>query len=374
MKIGLMGGTFDPPHKAHIKMAKQAVSEFGLDKVMFMTGGNPPHKKTGTAASVRHHMIKLAIDGTDNFFACDYEIKKDGYSYTSDTLRYLRRKYPKDDFYFIIGGDSFEAFFTWHEPEEILKLCKILVYARNGTPTDIQIEDFNKKHNASLRLIHAEGTDISSTEIRMRMEKGEDMSAYLDERVNEYIKRNSIYKKRSESMEEHLEKMLKPERFRHSLGVAAMAVTMAGIFGEDAKKAYIAGLLHDCAKNLSLEENEIKCRDLDVMLDDYEKMHPPLMHAKIGAELVKTEFGIDDAQISEAIRWHTLGRADMSKLEKIIYVADMAERSRNFPGVEEIRKVACENLDKAVSLCAKATLEFNEKKGIEVHPNVYLLL
>lgn len=371
MKIGLMGGTFDPPHKAHIQMARCAMTEYKLDKVMFMTGGNPPHKKTGTAASIRHHMVKLAIGENEKFFACDYEINKEGYSYTSDTLRFLNSSYPDDTFYFIIGGDSFEAFLSWHEPMDILSRCTILVYSRNGHPTDDEISAFNEKYKANVNLIHAEAVDISSTEIRNEISAGRDMSEYLDKNVWEYIKRNSLYVCRRESMEEHLKQILKPARYEHSIGVASTAVAMAGIYGADAKKAYIAGLLHDCAKNLTAEESAVKCEDLDVELDEYEKNQPQLIHAKIGAELVKSEFGVDDEEISSAIRWHTLGRSGMSVLEKIIYVADMIEPTRDFPGVEMLRKKAYVNLDSAVLACAEKTIEFNEKKGSRVHPNAY---
>lgn len=371
MKIGLMGGTFDPPHKAHIQMARCAMTEYKLDRVMFMTGGNPPHKKTGTAASIRHHMVKLAIGGNEKFFACDYEINKEGYSYTSDTLRFLNSSYPDDTFYFIIGGDSFEAFLSWHEPMDILSRCTILVYSRNGHPTDDEISAFNERYKANVNLIHAEAVDISSTEIRNEISAGMDMSEYLDKNVWEYIKRNSLYVCRRESMEEHLKQILKPARYEHSIGVASTAVAMAGIYGADAKKAYIAGLLHDCAKNLTAEESAVKCEDLDVELDEYEKNQPQLIHAKIGAELVKSEFGVDDEEISSAIRWHTLGRSGMSVLEKIIYVADMIEPTRDFPGVEMLRKKAYENLDSAVLACAEKTIEFNEKKSIRVHPNAY---
>lgn len=374
MKIGLMGGTFNPPHKAHIIPAKAALAEFDLDKIVFMPGGNPPHKTTGTAASIRSHMIKLAVEGTDKFTVSDYEIKKNGYSYTSDTLRYLTDAFPDDEFYFIIGGDSFEAFLTWREPFAILALCNILVYPRDNKPTAGEVEEFNKKYNASVRLIHAEEVHISSGEIRRGLENGEDMSEYLDERVLSYIKRNSLYKKRNEVPEEHLKDMLSPSRYTHSLGVASMATSLAGIYGADAKKAYISGLLHDCAKNLTPEESEIKCRDLDVETDEFERTHFPLIHAKIGAELVKTEFGINDEEICSAIRWHTLGRKNMTLLEKIIYVADMTELSRNFDGVEELREIARTNIDEAVKACAAATIKFNEQKGTDIHPNAYMLL
>lgn len=366
-----MGGTFDPPHTAHIKMAECALTEFNLDKIMFMTGGNPPHKHTNTPASIRHHMLNIAIAGNEKFFSCDYEIKKESYSYTSDTLRYLKKAYPDDTFYFIIGGDSLNAFFTWHEPMEILKLASILVYPRKGYPKESDIKEFNQKYSSNVYILHADCIDISSTEIREKLINGEDVTKYISKDIYSYIKRNSLYKKHDESYEKHLERLLKPSRYIHSIGVSKTAVKMARIFGVDEEKAYIAGLLHDCAKNLTQEENEIKCKDLDVVLDEYEKNQPWLIHAKVGAELIKSEFGIDDEEISSAIRWHTLGKENMTDLEKIIYVADMTEPNRCYPEAEYLRKIAFENLDKAVLACTEATIEFNEAKGVTVHPNAY---
>lgn len=373
MKIGLMGGTFDPPHKAHIIMAKAALNKFSLDKVIFMTGGNPPHKRTNTDAKIRNHMMKLAISGYDDFEICDYEIKKEGYSYTSDTLQYLKETNPDDSFYFIIGGDSLRDIFTWHEPYKILTSCTILVYSRDGYPTREEVREFNKNYNSDVRLLDGVEEDISSTDIRDMIEDGIDASKYLDCEVWEYIKRNNLYPKEIEPFEEHLKKMLKPARYIHSIGVASTAVGMAGIFHIDQKKAYIAGLLHDCAKNLTDEEAKIKYQDLEVELDEFEKDNNALAHAKIGAELVKVEFGIDDDEIIGAIRWHTLGNEDMTKLEKIIFVADMIEPNRSYPEVELLRKAAFTNIDTAVLECVSATIDFNEEKGKIVHPNAYKL-
>lgn len=366
-----MGGTFNPPHKAHIELAKAAYREFSLDKVVFMTDGNPPHKKTGLDAKIRHHMVKLAIEEYSFFEACDYEIKKDGYSYTADTLVYLNTAHPDDTFYFIIGGDSFQYFLTWHKPEIIIKNCVLLVYPRDGFPRENDISDFNKKYNADAHILSYESFDISSGEVRKMAENGEDFGEYLCPEVYEYIKRNNLYKRFDGTWEEHLKKLLKPSRYEHSLGVAAAAVTMAGIFGADPYKAYAAGLLHDCAKNLTSEENEIKCRDLEVEIDEFEIENPGLIHAKVGAELVKTEFGISDAEICNAIKWHTLGRVGMGKLEKIIFVADMVEKNRNYPGVESLRRLAHSDLDSAVLECVSRTIAFNKEKGRPVHPNAY---
>lgn len=371
MKIGLMGGTFNPPHKAHIEIARTAYAEFSLDKVIFMTGGNPPHKKTETDARIRHHMAKLAIEGYNFFEACDYEVKKEGYSYTSDTLIYLNTLYPDDTIYFIIGGDSFRDFFTWHEPERIIQNCVLLVYPRNGFPSERDIAEFNEKYNAESRILHAEGIDISSGDIRKTAENNGDFEEYLCPEVYEYIKRNHLYKPFDETWEEHLKTLLKPSRYEHSLGVASAAVAMAGIYGADPYKAYVAGLLHDCAKNLTPTENKIKCLDLEVELDEFELNNPGTAHAKVGAELVKTEFGVSDAEICNAIKWHTIGRVGMGTLEKIIFVADMIEKNRSYPGVESLRELAYSNLDSAVLECVSRTIAFNNEKGNPVHPNAY---
>lgn len=369
-----MGGTFNPPHKAHVEIAKAAYKEFSLDKVVFMTDGNPPHKKAEMDAKIRYHMTKLAIEDCDFFEVCDYEIKKDGYSYTSDTLEYLNEMYPKDTFYFIIGGDSFRDFFTWHEPEKIIKSCVLLVYPRNQFPNESDIVEFNEKYNAEAYMLHANGFDMSSLEIRNKVANGENIDDYVCRKVQEYITRNRLYLSFEETTEEHLKSVLKPERYEHSLGVAAMAVAMAGIYGVNQYKAYIAGLLHDCAKNLSSEQVEIKCRDLEPEIDEFERKAPSLIHAKLGAEFVKVEFGISDNEICEAIKWHTIGKPEMSTLEKIIFVADMIEKNRSYPGVERLRKIAYMNLDEAVFECVSTVIEFNKKKGKPIHPNAYAIL
>lgn len=368
-----MGGTFDPPHNAHIAMAKAAQEQFSLDKVIFMTGGNPPHKTSDTDARIRHHMVKLAIKSYDKFFPCDYEVKKQGYSYTADTLRFLKETMPEDEIYFIIGGDSFGAIFSWFQPEEILKRCVLLVYPRGGCPSENEVEKLNERYGADARLLKAGEYCVSSTDIRRMAEEGEEIKGLLPEPVYEYIRRNNLYKKNCQSMEDHLKSLLKPSRYTHSIGVASTAVTMAGLYHADPQKAYIAGLLHDCAKNLTPEETKQKCIDLEVETDDFEKANPALLHAKVGAEFIKTEFGINDEEISSAIRWHTVGRTGMSTLEKIVFTADMIEPERIFPEADFLRKCAYEDLDLGVLECVLATIGYNEKKKKPIHPNAYAI-
>ncbi len=362
-KIGIMGGTFDPIHLGHLKIASCAKSEYHLDKVIFLTSGNPPHKRDKQIldAKIRHIMVKRAICGIDGFLASDYEVNLEEYSYSANTLKHFHKVMPDDEFFFIVGGDSLRDFHKWYKPDEILKLCTLLVYDRNG---GAYTSDFSKP-------ISGTKIDISSTEIRKKLEKGEDVSTLIPASVLEFIKRNNIYKKKL-GMEEQLKSLLTPERYAHSLGVMETAVELAKIYNADIEKARIAGLLHDNAKNL--DNIYERAKDLEVDLDEFEMNSPPLVHAKLGAETAKIEFGITDPEILDAIRWHTIGKPNMTLLEKIIFVADLTEPGRDFPDAEPLRKLSHENLDWAVAECIKSTIEVNKKRGNCIHPNAFAIL
>lgn len=169
-------------------------------------------------------------------------------------------------------------------------------------------------------------------------------------------------------MIEELRKRLDEKRFLHSLGVAKLARETALRFNEDEKKAYIAGLLHDCAKNISFSDSLRLCEEFKIELNEIEKINPALIHAPLGAEIAKRDFKVLDFDIYNAIKNHTVARAGMSKLEKIIYVCDMAEESRNFDGVCEIRDKLFENLDEAVLLALKFSVMFNVQRDKLIHP------
>lgn len=362
-KIGIMGGTFDPIHNGHLKIAALAKSEYHLDKVIFLTSGNPPHKRDKRIldAKIRHIMVKRAIFGIDGFIPSDYEVKKEEYSYSVNTLKHFKEAMPEDALFFIIGGDSLRDFDKWYMPEEILKLCTLLVYDRKGGE---HLSEFSKP-------IHGDVIDISSTEIRKRLEDGEDVSDMLPMPVWEFIERNNIYRKKL-GLKEQLATLLTPERYTHSLGVMETAGALAKIHGADIEKAKIAGLLHDNAKNL--DNIYERCRDLEVELDEFELKCPPLVHAKLGAETAKYEFYVTDPEILDAIRWHTTGKAGMSVLEKIIFVADLTEPGRSFPDVKFLRELSQKNLDLAVLECVKSTVAVNKERKNPIHPNAYAII
>lgn len=170
-------------------------------------------------------------------------------------------------------------------------------------------------------------------------------------------------------MKAELEKILPPKRFLHSIGVAEEAVKLAKLYGADADKAYTAGLLHDCAKGYSIDEQIRMCNDLGVSLDAASLKCVAVIHAPLGAEIAKQKYGISDVEILDAIRYHTVGAANMTTLIKIIYLADMIEPSRDFEGVEHIRALSLKNLDEAVLAALEKSIEFNLKKKTIIHPD-----
>ncbi len=169
-----------------------------------------------------------------------------------------------------------------------------------------------------------------------------------------------------------LETMLTPKRFAHSIGVRDTAVRLAKKYGADEKKAELAGLLHDCAKNIPKEEMVSMCEKLGVILDEETKTQLSLVHADLGAKLCQTEFGIDDPEVIDAIKFHTLGRPNMTLLEKIVFLSDAIEPTRvQHVGLNELRELAEIDLDRAVCYSANLTIDFVRSKGCPLHSQTY---
>lgn len=170
-------------------------------------------------------------------------------------------------------------------------------------------------------------------------------------------------------MQSKLEGALKKKRFKHSLGVCAEAVRMAELFGADPKKAYIAGLLHDCAKCLDRDEEKEVCRKYSFEPDEMTKICHPVLHAPLGAVVARYEYDVKDEEILDAIRYHTTARANMTLMDKILYVADMTEPNREYDGVDDLRKLSKKDIDAAYKEAVYQTLMFNLKKGSIIHPD-----
>ena len=198
MKIGILGGSFDPIHKAHIYMAKAARKAMQLDQVWLIPAGHSPNKDEGrmTSAADRLEMVRIAVSGDDSLWACDEEVVSQERSYTYRTLEKLTAAYPMHEFYFIMGGDSLDYFDSWKHPEIIAQLSVILVLVREDFEEEAMQEKIRQMQSlfpCDIRLIPAPRYDLSSTEIRRRIREEDFCRKHLPEGVYAYIREHGLY-------------------------------------------------------------------------------------------------------------------------------------------------------------------------------------
>ena len=382
-KLGIMGGTFNPIHNAHLMMAQAAYEQYGLDEVWFMPSKNPPHKKSKVIASEEHRtrMIQFAIDPFPHFKFSSLELEREGTTYTCDTMKLLHKDYPKTEIYFIIGGDSLADFGKWYHPEKILKHCTILAAPR-GTVADGQMKELckeqGKRFHGKILPLKMNHIQISSEDIRDRICRGESVLAHCPEPVDLYMKLHGLYGAEKEKLKmknvnqlllKCLSATLRPGRYLHTLRVAETATSLAFCHcrqpDTDIPRAELAGMLHDCAKYYTGDEMISLCNKYDIALSDTEKRNTALIHGKLGAYLAGERYGVKDSEICSAISFHTTGKPDMTDLEKIIYIADYIEPGRKmdctpYP-LNEIRKESFQSLDNALLMILTNTVEYLKK-------------
>jgi len=198
-KIGIMGGTFDPIHNGHLVLGRQAYTEYGLDAIWYMPSGQPPHKKdhTITPAEDRCAMVRLAIAGEPRFQLSEFEISREGNTYTAQTLKLLAEEYPEHTFFFIIGADSLYEIERWYHPAEVLASVPILVaereYDKEHLTMDQQIAYLSEKYICDIRKLHCKEIDVASSDIRRCIAEGESIQVYVPAKVEEYILANHLY-------------------------------------------------------------------------------------------------------------------------------------------------------------------------------------
>lgn len=332
MRIGIFGGSFDPVHIEHVRLAEAAVESLALDALLIMPAHTPPHKtdKALSSDGDRLEMCRLAFEGCKKTQVSDYEMRAGGTSFTYLTCRHFRKLYPEAKLYWLVGTDMLRDFPSWKNPEEILSLATLAVCARNEPVAlpEKEAEEFYARFCARFEVIAYRGGDVSSTRIRALAAAGEDISSFAGKRVAAYVADNGLYKIPHAKEALDLEK---PSRRAHSVRVAVLAAERAAGLKIDEKRALTAALFHDCAKNLPSDSPRL------------EGFTPPsgvpaaVVHQYAGAYVAEHAFGISDGEILDAIRYHTSGRENMSLLGKLIFLADMLESGRDFEGVEELR-------------------------------------
>lgn len=379
-RIGIYGGTFNPPHIGHIQAAKQAVSLLGLSKLLLVPAYAPPHKSALPSNSPtprqRLEMLRIAAADSPKIEVSDLELTREGISYSFETVAQLRRVYPEAELVLFVGTDMFLSFDTWKNPEEILKNAAIGVFYRGekGERSDIQEKKAElEARGARVYLVQNDVIPISSTQMR-RLLAFRCAGEFLPEGVLDYVREHRLYDTRADwknlpmdQLEQVVISLLKPSRVKHVLGCRDTAVELAKRWGADVTDAARAGILHDVTKAIDGPLQLTLCAAYGKLLDDFSKRYPKTLHALTGSMVAKRIFGENEAVVS-AIEFHTTGRADMTLLEKIIYVADYMEPNRDFPGVERLRELAFTDLDAALKLGLEMTLEHLGEQGVAVSP------
>ena len=370
-RIGIYGGSFNPPHLGHIFAARKARQLLGLDNILLIPAAIPPHKAVAEGSpdgETRLALTKLAIAGEPGMGVSRIELDRPGPSYTVDTLRALRECYAQDEVYLLMGTDMFLSFFQWREPDTIAKLAVPVCMARVRADEALfgqllaQQEKMDAPFGVRPVVLQNDCLELSSTEARRLLFFGiADEALHPD--VLAMIERERLYGVGGEyhalpfedlrrvSLSLHKEK-----RRAHAQGVSDTAVLLAKKYGADETDAARAGILHDITKALSPAQQQKLVDHWKLPVSPFEYAQTKLLHAKTGAAAARRIFGENDAVVS-AIDYHTTGRANMTPLEKIIYIADYMEPNRDFPGVDRLREAVWRDLDEGVLLGIDMTLE-----------------
>ena len=382
-RIGIFGGSFNPPHLGHLLAAREQKRLLRLDQVILVPALIPPHKQLAEGSpdpAFRMAMTEALVQGDPDLSVSDIELKRNGPSYTADTLAAFAAQMPNDELFLLMGTDMFLSFHTWSRPEVICRYATICLAVRERTSKkdeaeiNAQSKLLRERFGARVERVRNEYVEMSSTLIR-RMLQFDCAEDYLTPEVLAIIKKNGLYgtdlPMKNLSFEDLRERSLalhKEKRRNHVIGCSETAKKLAEKWGADPVLAQRAGILHDITKALDKPAHLALCKKYGTVLRGFEIENEKLLHSKSGAAVAGGVFG-ECADIVSAIYWHTTGKADMSLLEKIVYMADYMEPNREFDGVEELRSLAWTDLDRAMLRAFEISVEMLEQRGrsIDVH-------
>lgn len=373
MRLGILGGTFNPIHEGHLALARMALSTCGLDRVLLLVSASPPHKNVPEliAGEERLEMVRAAVAPYGGLEPCDLEVCLGGVNYTVQSVSRLREMYPDAELHLIIGEDMLESFHTWRDPERLAKMVRLIAVRRPGASGNMETtaQRLQKTLGARIMIAPFSGPDISSTRIRQRIRDALAVEGDVPLAVERILYEKGYYfPSEIRKMQEKLFDMQNKNRYLHTMGTVLTAVELAGQFGADGEKARLAAILHDCAKIGSRPIQEQATEEGLVRDASWGDM-PGLLHAKIGAIYARRIFGVEDAQVLDAIAYHTTGRAGMSLLEKIVYLADMIEPGREFEEAEALRHLAKVDIDLAVIEAMRVSIQNVRQRGKTLHPD-----
>lgn len=352
-KIGLFGGSFDPIHKGHIDIAKEALHQLQLDEIQLIpTQHNPWKDKTNTTVKDRLEMIHLALEDTQNISINTIEIdmQHNDKNFTIDTLKLLKKKYLDVQFYYIMGMDQAILFHKWKDAKKISKMVQLVTFQRGG----YQEKDDNLKKYHFILLnnlpIHASSSEARNGHIEM-----------LDPKVLHYITNHGLYLDGLVSIK------MKKKRWKHTCSVAKLAKEIAEANGLNGQQAYIAGMFHDVAKEMEYEQS------LKIMQEHFSRfVNKPvaIWHQWVSRYVSEHEYLIDDEVILKAIEDHTTASLDISPIGKCVYVADKLDPLRGYDSSNQIR-LCKDNIHEGFKESLIDFYKFSKKKNREIDECFY---
>ncbi len=388
MRILLYGGTFDPPHNGHLHNLTLAARRVRPDRVIVMPAGVPPHKAASrTPAAVRLEMCQCfqQMAGSPEIpevEICDWEIRQAQQgikNYTDLTISMLAESYPGAKLYLAVGSDMLLSFDRWYNWQHLLKNCQLVVVSREAMDRADLLEKAAQLDPEGGRILFADGAALpmSSSQIRARKQHGDHCADALPEFVQHIIEREGLYPIMKENehngltiqqAQELAKSRLSAKRYQHTENVKNMAVELANIHGADPDKAALAAWLHDTAKEMPKDQLLQILQDNAIIKNNPAQRPEPVWHGICAEILARTQWGVTDQEVLDAVECHTTGRPGMTKLDKVLFLADMTSAERNWPGVDDLRALERKDLDAAMLAALEQTIAFVKQKGNAVDP------
>ncbi len=380
----LFGGAFDPPHNGHVRLLQNAIAAVRPDLVLVMPTGTSPHKAASlTPARLRKKMCRCFLQVAPCVRISGYEIAQKGKNYTIDTVRWLRRQYPGAELVLTMGSDMLLHFDIWRDWQQLLQLVTICAQIRDDEDTAPlqQKADELQAMGGKVLLCAPLPVELSSTQVRQAVADGANAAAYVPAVAASVIQKYDLYRRLPSPcvLAKAVKAQLGKERWHHTLGVVRAARTLARRWGADVQAATTAALLHDFLKESSkshmlqiFADNAIIKNNsplAGLIPDDIADRAPIIWHGYAAAIVVCSRFGIRRRDILSAIACHTCGKAGMSTLDKVIYLADMISAERDFPGVDTLRKLCRGDADTAMCHALRHTIEHVQSQGRAVDPD-----
>ncbi len=358
-RIGILSGTFDPVHTGHVALARACRDFLRLDKVLLLPFGKPLARQPEAAAQHRLQMLKIAAAGSEGIEVSEAELLKQP-RYAVDTVKAVAAAYPGQELVYIVGADKLPDIPGWREARTLFASCRFAVYPRAGYDA-AGLAQGMRELGAGVDLLPGAEINMSSSRVRAQLRLLSDVPEMLMPQVAAYIAAQGLYQPDYARM---VRQAVSASRFVHSLGVRTVGVQLALRHGAPILKAGVAGILHDCAKCMELSRLQAIARKGRLAVSPQAMESNALLHGPAGAMISKLRYHIYDEDVLNAIRYHTTGRAGMSLLELVIFVADAIEPARkNYPGLAEIRAQAEDDLRLAALTALTGTQEFIKIKG-----------